>query len=192
MRIIGGTLRGRTLTTSGFNGIRPTTDRVRETIFNILNNYCDFEGAQVLDLCAGSGALAFEAVSRGAARAVLVEKHRGNAQLLRTSAQTLGVGDSITILCADCVKAIGILSTSGHPSTSDAFAPFSLIFCDPPYAARLINPVIQALANSTLPAPEALFIAEHDIRETVILPTGWTKATERVFGETVVDFFWCQ
>lgn len=190
MRITGGILRGRALNTNGFVGIRPTTDRARETIFNILDNHCDFERLHVLDLCAGSGALGFEAMSRGAASGVFVEKHRGNAELIRKSAQMLDVNDQTTILCADCMKAITTLQNAMQ--SSPHLAQRDVIFCDPPYAAKLINPVFAALNTSSILAPHALFIAEHDIRETVFIPQGWEKITERLFGETIVEFFRCK
>jgi 16S rRNA (guanine966-N2)-methyltransferase len=183
MRITGGTLRGRIVQTGGFSGIRPTTDRARETMFNILQNHTDLEGAHVLDLCAGTGALGFEAMSRGAASVVFVEKSRSNAELLRKSAQLLGVNDATTILCADCVKAIKTLEGAPH------LAPRTLIFCDPPYSAKLINPVFSALQGSSILAPKAIFVAEHDIREVVVPPSGWERFSGRTFGETLVDFF---
>jgi 16S rRNA (guanine966-N2)-methyltransferase len=183
MRITGGTLRGRTLNTSGFVGIRPTTDRVRETIFNILQNHCDCEGLHVLDLCAGTGALGFETMSRGAASGVFVEIHRGNAERIRKSAQMLEVSDQTTILCADCIQAIPILQGASH------LAPRDIVFCDPPYSAKRINAVFAALCAASILAPEAIFIAEHDTREIVIVPPAWTKCTQRVFGETVIEFF---
>jgi 16S rRNA (guanine(966)-N(2))-methyltransferase RsmD len=188
MRITGGTLGGRTLNTSGFVGIRPTTDRAREMMFNILANHCDFEGLHVLDLCAGTGALGFETISRGASSGVFVEKHRGNAERIRTSAQMLGVSDQTTILCADCVKAITILNNSTNQAASQ-LAPSNIVFCDPPYAAKLINPVVAALQSSSILAPNAIFVAEHDTREAVLPPHGWEKFAERVLGETMVEFF---
>ncbi len=188
MRITGGTFGGRNLPSSGFAGIRPTTDRARETIFNILQNHISLEGAQVLDLCAGTGALGFEAMSRGASSVVLVEKHRGNAELLRKSAQMLGVDAETRIVCADCVKAISLLE---QPETQEKYhlQARNLIFCDPPYAAKLINPVFQALAGSPFVHAEAVFVAEHDTREVVIIPRLWEKFAERHFGETQVEFF---
>jgi 16S rRNA (guanine966-N2)-methyltransferase len=179
MRITGGTLRSRTLETSGFQGIRPTTDRARETIFNILLNYGDLEGSAVLDLCAGTGALAFESLSRGAALAVLVEKHRKNCTLLAESATMLGLADAVRIVCDDAVRSLAGLAPSQ----------FHYIFCDPPYSAKLINPIFQTIAASNICGEECVLIAEHDIREVVLLPKGWEKLTERKFGETIVEFF---
>lgn len=179
MRITGGQLRSRVLNTSGFHGIRPTTDRARETMFNILLNYCDFEEARVLDICAGTGALAFEALSRGAASATLIEKSRKNCRLLAESATSLGLHDVVRVVCGDAVETLASLSPRS----------FHLIFCDPPYAAKLINSVFRALVTGKVCANECVFVAEHDIRETVLPPQGWEKLTERHFGETIVEFF---
>ena len=184
MRITGGRLRSRTLNTSGFQGIRPTTDRARETIFNILLNHCDLDGVSVLDLCAGSGALGIEAISRGAARAVLVEKSRKNCTHLAESLKTLTIQDAVRVVCDDAVRSIAALQGQNAEGQN-----FNLIFCDPPYAAKLINPVFAALASSEICSKDCIFIAEHDVRETVLLPTGWQKLTERHFGETIVEFF---
>jgi 16S rRNA (guanine966-N2)-methyltransferase len=187
MRIIGGELRGRIIPTSGFQGTRPTTDRARETIFNILHNHCDFEGAselkdnlRVLDLCAGTGALGIEALSRGAAQAVFVEKHRPNARLLTDTLKHLHLADRSTVLAADVTAVLRSEVLAPH-------APFHLVFCDPPYAAKMLNTVIAALAASAHCAKNAIFVAEHDVRERVLLPQGWSNLTERTFGETVVD-----
>ncbi|MCU0427656.1 MAG: 16S rRNA (guanine(966)-N(2))-methyltransferase RsmD [Candidatus Kapabacteria bacterium] len=181
MRITGGTFRSRTLNTSGFQGIRPTTDRARETMFNILLNYGDFAEKRVLDLCAGTGALSFEALSRGAASAVLVEKSRSNCQLLAESAKTFGVQERMRVICTDAVKAPSMLA----PAT------FDIIFTDPPYSAKLVNALFQHLLPSGICAENCVFVAEHAVHEVVILQNGWEKLTERHFGETVVEFFRC-
>jgi 16S rRNA (guanine966-N2)-methyltransferase len=189
MRITGGHFRGRTLTTSGFHGIRPTTDRTRETMFNILANHCEMDSANVLDLCAGTGALAFESLSRGASSAVLVEKSRKNCALLLETAQTLGVEKETRIVCDDAVRIAAKQHTAKKHTAQLHESPFHLIFCDPPYAAKLINPVFTALAASGVCAEECMFVAEHDVREVVLMPDGWMRLTVRSFGETVVEFF---
>lgn len=183
MRITGGRLRSRTLNTGGFQGIRPTTDRARETIFNILLNHCDFDGIAVLDLCAGSGALGIEALSRGAASAVFVEKSRKNCTLLADSLKMLDIAAMAHVVCDDAVRSVA------HFQNERLNECFDMLFCDPPYSAKLINPVFAALAASSICAENCIFIAEHDVRETVLLPEGWQKLTERHFGETVVEFF---
>lgn len=188
MRITGGSLRGRTIPSGGFTDIRPTTDRARETIFNIIQNLMALEGASILDACAGTGALGFEAMSRGASSAIFVEKHRRNAELLRQTAQLLDVDRKTRILCADCLKAVSVLEGL-KPNIEQTIPPINLIFCDPPYAAKLINPFFTTLQNSPILASDALFIAEHDTREVVLVPQGWAKCSERFFGETVVEFF---
>lgn len=181
MRITGGTLRSRTLNTSGFQGIRPTTDRARETIFNILLNYRDIEGMHVLDLCAGTGALSFEALSRGAASAVLIEKNRRNCLLLAEIAKSLNIQENMRLICADALKAAPMLAP----------LQFDCIFTDPPYAAKLVNPLFQTIAASNLSREGTIFVAEHAASEVVLLQKGWEKLTARKFGETIVDFFCC-
>jgi 16S rRNA (guanine966-N2)-methyltransferase len=190
MRITGGSFRGRTLNTSGFQGIRPTTDRARETIFNIVSNHCNLEGITVLDVCAGTGALGFESISRGAVSAVFVEKSRKNCTLIGEAAQALGVSDAVRIRCDDAVHAVQHLHDDDNDN-DEKYTQFDLVFCDPPYAAKLINAVFSALAVSQIFAEECIFVAEHDVREVVLLPQGWTKLTMRSFGETAVDFFQC-
>lgn len=179
MRITGGTLRSRTLNTSGFQGIRPTTDRARETIFNILLNHREIEGMNVLDLCAGTGSLSFEALSRGAASAVLIEKNRKNCLLLAEIAKSLNIQEYMRIICADALKAAPVLAP----------LQFDCIFTDPPYAAKLVNPLFHSIAASNLCSEGCIFIAEHAANEVVLLQKGWEKLTERKFGETIVDFF---
>jgi 16S rRNA (guanine966-N2)-methyltransferase len=183
MRVISGDLRGRTIPTSGFQGTRPTTDRARETIFNILHNYCDFRGTPaltVLDLCAGTGALGIEALSRGASHTVFVEKHRSNARLLHDTLKHLHLADRSTVLAADATAVLRSDALSLH-------APFHLVFCDPPYAAKMLNSVVAALAATTHLANGAIIVAEHDIRERVLMPPGWSILAERMFGETVIE-----
>jgi 16S rRNA (guanine966-N2)-methyltransferase len=204
MRIIAGSLGGRTLSASGFQGTRPTTDRARETLFNILANTLDFDGAHVLDLCAGTGALGIEALSRGAAFAVFVEKSRSNARLLAQTLASLDLQNATHILTADALHA---LQSPQHFHTQHFIPqPFTLVFCDPPYAAKLINPVFAALSQKkmqpeiqteiqtetpqqNLLSPDAVFVAEHDRRESVLIPRGWHKLNERTFGETIVEIF---
>jgi 16S rRNA (guanine(966)-N(2))-methyltransferase RsmD len=185
MRVISGSLRSRIIPTSGFHGTRPTTDRARETTFNILANECDMDAASVLDLCAGTGALGIEALSRGAARAVFVDKSRSNARLLQQTLEQFHLTTQTRVLAADALQALSLLASEQATSSFT----FSLIFCDPPYAAKLINSVFSALARGGLVAHNGVFVAEHDARETVLLPEGWQKLTERAFGETVIEFF---
>lgn len=179
MRIIAGSLRGRSFSARSLANVRPTTDRARETIFNIVQNYVEYGGARVLDLCAGSGALGLEAISRGAAHCIFVEKHRQTADALAATVQDFGVADQTAIIRQDMIKALPALQGQE----------FDLLFCDPPYALRTLNPVFSLIQRHQLAAPGALFVAEHDPGETVLTVIGWEKRTERTFGGTKVDFF---
>lgn len=179
MRIIAGSLRGRSFSARSLANVRPTTDRARETIFNIVQNYVEYDGARVLDLCAGSGSLGLEALSRGAAYCVFVEKHRPTADALAATVQEFGVGGRTEIIRQDMLKVLPMLEGQV----------FDLIFCDPPYALRLLNQVFSLLQRYRLAAPGALFVAEHEPGETVLTATGWEKRTDRSFGGTKVDFF---
>lgn len=173
MRIIGGTYAGRTIKALPGRDTRPTSDRVREALFNILAARVSFDGLAVLDLFAGSGALALEALSRGAARATLVERHGPTLAVARKNAAELGVA----------VQAV----------RSDAFAflrrprsaPFGLAFADPPYSLPEI-PDLPRLVRPHL-APGALFVLEHDTSHAFAEAPG--LALSRAYGRTVVSVF---
>jgi 16S rRNA (guanine966-N2)-methyltransferase len=205
MRITGGNLRSRTLDTGGLQGARPTTDRARETVFNIARHHCNFTGARVLDLCAGSGALGFEALSRGAGRAVFVEKSRQNCAVIARNAASLGVEDLSLVVCDDAERWLArqqretraqALPTSDQSTAAKLLPEFDCVFCDPPYAARFGQRLFSALQISGAHAEGTLFIVEHDARERIVPPHDdndegalWTKLTERVFGETIIEFY---
>ncbi|MBS1536155.1 MAG: 16S rRNA (guanine(966)-N(2))-methyltransferase RsmD [Bacteroidetes bacterium] len=183
MRIIAGKFKGRTITTSAPSGVRPTTDRARETIFNILNTLIDFEGIRVLDLCAGTGALGLEALSRGAEYCCFVELSHITANLLhKTLVQFTVEPSQYNVVTMDSRLFVSKFSRS-------AGQPFDLIFTDPPYKNKLINPLFKLLKENQLLVDGGLFVAEHDIREIVLQPEGFEKINTRQFGETVVDFF---
>ena len=123
MRITGGNLRGRTLQAPKGDRTRPTTDKTRQALFNLLQSRLTLPGARVLDLFCGSGALSFEALSRGAARATLVERHSPTLSLARSNAESLEVSDDCAFVKADALRWI-----------KTAYAHFDLIVADPPYA----------------------------------------------------------
>lgn len=132
MRIIGGHWRGTKLPVADVAGLRPTSDRVRETLFNWLQPI--LPGARVLDLFAGSGALGLEAVSRGAREAVLVERDPALAANLRQLVARLPDGDRVQVVCADALAWL-----------RDAPGAFDLAFVDPPFAAKLWRPALDAV-----------------------------------------------
>lgn len=154
LRIIGGDLKGRKLQdSSSYHDIRPTTDRNREAIFNILDSgkFSDLftlQGSVVLDLCSGTGAFAIEAISRGAKKAVCVEKNSKHVNLIKSNIQKLEISDKVDIYCADVKK----------------FKPrdevFDFIFLDPPYKMDIKN-IDQSLIDNDLISQQTLILIEY-------------------------------
>lgn len=154
IRIIGGSLKGRMLEVFDLEGLRPTTNRVRETVFNWLGQ--KIEGAYVLDLFAGSGALGLEALSRGAKQVVLVEKDAANARTLESEIQSLPkIKDlgQIQVLNQDALKFIPNYKAQGG-------RPFDIVFLDPPFASDLLEKSVELLAEHELLAEDALVYVE--------------------------------
>lgn len=158
VRIIAGTLRGSKLPVADRPGLRPTSDRIRETVFNWLQH--QVSGRHVLDLFAGTGALGFEAASRGAAEVVLVERDAQTAETLRASAERLQAG-AIRVECADTMAWLA----------GPAQARFDLVFLDPPFAANLWT----AAAKGVSPwlAADAWIYVESSLAAAVEVPAGW-------------------
>jgi|SRR5215467_433332 len=160
MRIIAGTFRSRHLKPLKKLRIRPTSDMLRETLFNILGP--GVRGARFLDLFAGTGAVGIEALSRGASDTVWVENHRGAAQLIRENLALLGIKQGARLLPVDATGAIATLQ-------SERSAPFDFIFLDPPYASeRDYHSVLCSLEKSSLLSDASVLVAEH--RKTLPLP----------------------
>ncbi|HWV39489.1 MAG TPA: 16S rRNA (guanine(966)-N(2))-methyltransferase RsmD [Vulgatibacter sp.] len=179
MRIVAGSAKGRRLAAPAGTGTRPTSDRIRESIFDILGQR--FDGGAVLDLFAGSGAMGLEAISRGAERAVLVERGREAAAICEANAASLGFRDRVEVLRADAAGALRTLEGRG--------ARFDLVFLDPPYAEGP-GPTLELLGASGLLSPCARVVAEHARRS----PPGDSYATLvrtdlRTFGEPAVSFY---
>ena len=166
VRIIGGKWRGRKLAVSAADGLRPTPDRIRETLFNWLGDLC--RGAAVLDCFAGSGALGFEALSRGAARLVLLEQNRAALKQLRAAADVLAAAQ------AEIIAGEALASIAGLQHR------FDLVFIDPPYAQpRLRGETFGALESRGLLANGALVYFEWPRGETFELPSAqldWHKS----------------
>lgn len=162
MRIGGGHWRGTRLAVADVEGLRPTSDRVRETLFNWL--MADLPGAAVLDVFAGSGALGLEAVSRGAANATLIERDAGLIRGLRETIARLPGGDKIELLHDDALAAMARLGGSGRC--------FDIAFLDPPFAADLWEKSLRALLP-LLADRAALYIEMPAGRPAPLLPPGW-------------------
>ncbi len=179
MRIVSGQFRGRTLATpKDAKTIRPTGDRVRETIFNVLGQRCD--GLSVLDLFAGTGALAFEALSRGATNAVLVDTDREAIALCHDNAKQLQCEAQCQIVRSGAFEALGRFEKEG--------AQFHLLFVDPPYALQQGARLLESLGRVS--ASGAMLIYEHSSDEDSPSPSGsWQSVDIRRFGITTVSFF---
>ena len=179
MRIIAGEARGRTIIAPKGQDTRPTQDHVRESLFNILRN--ETEGAQVLDLFAGSGALALEAISRGAEAAVLVDSALAAVQCVQRNVETLRAQESALVLHSDWKAALVQLSQAGRA--------FSLVFLDPPYRITGLTEVFAALAEQRLLMPGALVVAEHRAG-TPPQPDGrFAQRDTRRYGDTEIRFY---
>lgn len=180
MRIVAGTARGRTLKGPKGPGLRPTADRVRESLFNILGQY--LEGQRVLDLFAGTGALALEALSRGAAMAVLVDSGREAQRLCRENADELGLSDRVQVLAAPVdEKSLARARESG---------PFDVVFADPPYAAQTPAQVASLVARSGVLREGGTLVVEHDRRvDAPEAVDGLVRTDSRRFGDTAVSFY---
>jgi 16S rRNA (guanine966-N2)-methyltransferase len=173
LRIIGGQHRGRRLQFVAPEGLRPTTDRVRETLFNWLQSR--IQGARVLDLFAGSGALGFEAASRGAREVVLVEMNRQVCEVLRQNAVLLDSPDvDIKVQQRDARM---FLQQSGGSS-------FNIVFLDPPFRQNLLQPVIERLESNGWLSDDALIYIEQGSDEAeAVLPENWQLLKEKNAGQ---------
>ncbi len=181
MRITGGLSRGRTLLGPKDRRIRPTADRVREAVFNLLGQ--DLSGSHVLDLFSGTGSLGLEALSRGAVQAVFVDRAQASIALIKKNIERLGYGTASRVLMMDLGRGI----PWAHPFLN---GPFDVVFLDPPYgdpiAARLV---------AEIPAEEHLARGARVVIETVRrtdLPPSLgrvTRLTERIYGDTKITVY---
>ncbi len=170
LRIIGGRFRGRRLPFPDHPGLRPTPDRVRETLFNWLAP--TIAGARCLDAFAGSGALGFEAASRSGGEVLLIERSAAVVHRLRINARSLGTS-GIEILQADVLQ---WLAGSGRP--------FDVAFLDPPYADDLLAPAIERLANNGWLAPGArVYLETASQTDFPPLPEGWELIRDKIAGQ---------
>ncbi len=180
MRIVGGALRGRALSAPRSQSIRPTSDRLRESVFDILAHRFDdpVTGAAVIDLFAGTGALGLEALSRGAARALFVDDGAEARALLRANIETLGLGGVTRVFRRDATK-LG----AAPPGES-----FSLAFLDPPYGKGLAAPALAALIEGGWLAKDALVVIEEVAGAEIALPPALTQEDARRYGDTQFVF----
>jgi len=179
LRVISGRLKGKKLIAPEGLSLRPTSDRVKESIFDLLQKFPTAE--KVLDLFAGTGALGIEALSRGAGRAVFVEGNPRAAEVLRRNIQACRVGDQSEVLVREAEAGLKVLE--------EKRGSFDLIFLDPPYGKGLAFRTLETLARGSLLSPDSLIVAEHSPREDLAAVPGLERIDRRKYGGTEVSFF---
>lgn len=181
MRIVGGTLRGRALASPEHDGVRPTSDRVRESVFNILAHSIDgfaFDGKRVIDLFAGTGAMGIEAISRGAGYCLFVEESADSRALIRRNIEAFGLTGVTRIFRRDATD-LGPAAQMGR---------FDLAFLDPPYGQGLADKALAALVSGSWLSPGALILIEERKGMRPVLPEGLATFDCRAYGDTEITF----
>ncbi len=188
MRVIGGEKKGRKLSTFKGSSIRPTADMVREAVFNVLEPYSPF--GSVLDLYAGSGGVGIEALSRGTAKAVFVERDPKAVAVINKNIESCGFTDSATVMKRDVMEAIKVLGKAG--------ATFDLVFMDPPYSTRpcsegkLVAETIREASDKAVLAPGAIIVAEASAKDAPP-DLGSTHGVEPIknkrYGDTAIYIY---
>lgn len=184
MRIVGGRLRGRALITPKDETVRPTSDRVREAVFNILEHGIenfDLDGCHVLDLFAGTGALGIEALSRGAAQGVFVDNSAGSRALLQENIQALGLGGVATIFRRSALN----LGAAYRKLT------FQLVFADPPYGNELGEQAIAAAIRDGWLSDGAVIVLEEAAATEISIPQHCEEIDRRRYGQTQIVLMRC-
>ena len=180
MRVVGGRLRGRPLAGPKSQSIRPTADRLRESLFNILRHaYADpVSGARILDLFAGTGALGIEAASQGAAFVLFVDDGAEARALIRENVAALGLGGSTRLFRRDATK-LG----PAHP-----VEPFSLVFLDPPYGQNLADKALASAREGGWLSPEALIVVEEATKSRFVAPEVFSELERRAYDDSEFVF----
>src|ERR1700761_3610377 len=176
VRVVGGRLRGRNLASPSSRDIRPTADRLRESVFNILiHGYGDpISDARVLDLFAGTGALGIEAISRGAKFTLFVDNGAEARALMRDNVEALGLGGVTRVSRRDAAN-----RGPAHP-----LEPFSLVFLDPPYGKGLADRALVSLRDGGWLTPSALLVVEEAKSAAFAAPQGFEELERRVYDDT--------
>lgn len=182
MRVIAGNARGMRLVAPAGMQTRPTSDRIKEAIFSIIESRFTIADTDILDICAGTGALGIEALSRHAASCCFIEKERRAIEAVRKNLTTTRASERAGILEMDAFKALRLLAEKKRQ--------FDLVFFDPPYSSSLYLPVAAALSDLSLLSENGLLIVESDRRN--ILPEqigSLEKIDRRVYGDSAVEIY---
>lgn len=181
MRIVGGRFRGRSIVSPSHEGLRPTSDRVRESVFNILAHGiegADLEGARVIDLFAGTGALGLEALSRGAGYCLFVEEAAAARALIRDNIEAMGLTGVTKIYRRDATS-LGPAGTHRQ---------FDVAFLDPPYGQGFAEKALVSLRDGSWLKPGSVLVVEERESVTLAVPSGFTELDRRTYGDTQVVF----
>jgi 16S rRNA (guanine966-N2)-methyltransferase len=181
MRIVGGTLKGSRLAAPASDRVRPTSDRAREAVFNILAHGIDgfdIEGARVLDLFAGTGALGLEALSRGARSCLFVDDHAESRALIRRNVETLALTGVTRIFRRDATRL----------GPAERMGPFDLVFADPPYGKGLAERALASAREGGWLASGAVVVVEESADAELSAPEGFAEIDRRRYGDTQVVF----
>ena len=177
VRIISGEYRGRVLPARLPEGVRPTLDAARESLFNVLQHQCDWDGLHICDLFAGSGALGIEALSRGASTACFVEKNRKVVQCIQQNLDALRVSsDQVNIEQCDALEFV-----------QNTRLRFDVLFIDPPYALHALNTILQVVLDRRLMSPHGIIVAEHGPAEHLLRDARFECLSTKIFGETTIQ-----
>lgn len=182
MRIVGGKFGGRKLVAPTGSATRPTTDRTRESLFNILGNHTGFEGLRVLDLFAGTGALGLEALSRGAGFCMFIDNAPGARTAIAENTEQLGI---------QAVSKVSARNATRPGSLKDTEA-FDLAFADPPYGKGLGEKCAASLLKGKWLTSNALFVLEEQGNAFPVSLAGFREIDKRSYGNTMIGIFECQ
>ena len=182
MRVIAGTCRGKKLAAPPGLTTRPTSDRVKEALFSILASRIDFTDVRVLDICAGTGSLGIEALSRGAMSCCFIESNQSVKSVLQKNITVTCCQDRSEVLTMDAVKAFHVIAGRGQH--------FDLAFFDPPYDSELYMRIPEAIDSFGLLTPGSILVAECSVRNPLLESYGRLKRFDRrLYGDTALELF---
>jgi len=180
MRVISGKAKGRRLIAPKGGAIRPTADRIKESLFNILPR--DFSGMKILELFAGTGNISIEALSRGAESALLVDASERSARIIRENLRRLELTDRAQMWVMPVRRALNAVGRQGQK--------FDVIFLDPPYDQKLVGRSLELIASVDPVYPTGVVVAEHSVRETLKSSYRFLSLNDqRRYGDTLLSFF---
>jgi len=180
MRVISGKAKGRRLIAPKGGAIRPTADRIKESLFNILPR--DFSGMKILELFAGTGNISIEALSRGAESALLVDASERSARIIRENLRRLELTDRTQMWVMPVRRALNAVGRQGQK--------FDVIFLDPPYDQKLVGRSLELIASVDPVYPTGVVVAEHSVRETLKSSYRFLSLNDqRRYGDTLLSFF---